>query len=150
MGQIITVDVTIDASAIIDKIEDIFTDDCMLEVNNAFAKFCDPYVPFKEGVLSQQVVVTPQYIEYKGPYAHYQYQGEVYGPNIPILDDDGDVEGWFSPPSKKKKPTGRKLNYNKEFHPQATDHWDKKMMQDKGDVFTQQVENIVNRRAKNV
>ena len=66
-----------------------------------------------------------QDITYNSPYAHYQYMGELYGPNIPIFDGE-ELMGFWSPPHKN--PTGRKLKYNTFRHPLATDHWDHAMM----------------------
>lgn len=83
---------------------------------------CDPLIPFRQGALRNSVNY-PQgiyggEIEYNAPYAHYMYEGQAYGPNIPIRDAEGNITGWFSPP--KKKPTGRPLTY----HTEGTgDHW---------------------------
>lgn len=86
---------------------------------------CDPLIPFQQGALRNSVNY-PQgiyggEIEYNTPYAHYQYMGEVYGPNIPIRDEvTGEITGYWSPPHKH--PTGEKLKY----HPEGTergDHW---------------------------
>lgn len=83
---------------------------------------CDSLIPFQQGALRNSVNY-PQgiyggEIEYNMPYAHYQYMGEVYGPNIPIRDTEGNITGWYSPP--KKHPTGRQLQY----HTAGTgDHW---------------------------
>ena len=89
----------------------------------------DPYVPADNLVLAQNVDITADedagYITYNSPYAHYQYMGELYGPNIPIFDGE-ELMGFWSPPHKN--PTGRKLKYNTFRHPLATDHWDQAMM----------------------
>lgn len=91
-------------------------------LNEQIVADCDPLIPFQQGALRNSVNY-PQgiyggEIEYNTPYAHYQYVGEVYGPNIPIYDDDGNLTGYWSPPNKK--PTGRKLTY----HTEGTgDHW---------------------------
>ncbi len=88
---------------------------------------CDPLIPLQQGALKGSVDY-PQGI-YGGeiswggeafgvPYAHYQYIGEVYGPNIPKYDDAGNLIGYWSPP--KKYPTGKPLHY----HTEGTgDHW---------------------------
>lgn len=85
---------------------------------------CDPLIPFQQGALRNSVNypegIYGGEIEWNTPYAHYQYMGEVYGPNIPIYDGDGHLTGFWSPPNKK--PTGKKLQY----HPEGTergDHW---------------------------
>lgn len=69
-------------------------------------------------VAGSGVVVWP------GPYAHYMWAGEVYGPNIPIFDDDSGVPtGFFSPPNKSKHPTGRELQYKRDKNPLAGPRW---------------------------
>lgn len=79
-----------------------------------------PYVPFDTGTLANTVTITPGCIEHTAPYAHYQYTGEVYGPNIPITES-GRVVGYYSPP--RKSPTGRALTYHR--NPRASKEWDK-------------------------
>ena len=91
-------------------------------LNLAVVGDCDPLIPFQQGALRNSVTfpqgVYGGEIEYNTPYAHYLYQGEVYGPNIPIRDAAGNITGWYSPP--KKNPTGRPLTY----HTAGTgDHW---------------------------
>lgn len=89
---------------------------------------CDPLIPFQQGALRNSVNfpqgVYGGEIEYNTPYAHYQYEGIVYGPNIPIKDAEGNITGWYSPP--KKNQTGRPLTY----HTEGTgDHWFEKAKQ---------------------
>lgn len=126
-----------------------------LEVHTLFEKMMQPYVPKDEGVLAQTTEVTSDYVRYTEPYAHYQYMGEVYGPNFPVMQA-GIVTGWRSP--KEKYPTGRELGIrgsNPKFPgwvfgyrtPHTGHHWDKKMMQERGDSFKAQVEAILRRRA---
>lgn len=83
---------------------------------------CDPLIPFKGGALRGSLRypegLEGGVIEWNTPYAHYQYMGEVYGPNIPIRDAEGNITGYWSPPSKE--PTGRHLTYHQ---PGTTDHW---------------------------
>lgn len=91
-------------------------------LNMQIVSDCDPLIPFQQGALRNSVNY-PQgiyggEIEYNTPYAHYQYMGEVYGPNIPIRDAEGNITGWYSPP--KKHPTGRQLQYHT---PGTTDHF---------------------------
>lgn len=83
---------------------------------------CASLVPFAQGTLRNSVNY-PQglyggEIAYDAPYAHYMYAGEVYGPNIPCKDAEGNITGWYSPPNKN--PTGKPLAY----HAPGTDsHW---------------------------
>ena len=94
-----------------------------------------PYCPFDTGSLASSAytatVIGSGEVLYPGPYAHYQYYGEVYGPNIPIKDDNtGEVTGWFSPPGQKKHPTGRLLTYSQDKNPMAGSFWFERMKAD--------------------
>lgn len=104
-------------------------------------RLMDPYVPAKNLVLAQDVRVTADekrgHVTYNSPYAHYQWAGEVYGPNIPIMDGD-EVVGFWSPPHKT--PTGRKLEYSTFRHPLATSHWDEAMKVARGDELAKSYE----------
>lgn len=91
-------------------------------LNKQIVADCDPYVPFSQGGLRDSVRfpegVYGGKIEYAAPYAHYQYEGTVYGPNLPQYDGAGNIIGWASPP--KKYPTKRKLQYHTHG---TTGHW---------------------------
>lgn len=84
----------------------------------------EPLVPHLNGGLRGSVNfpegIYGGVLEYNTPYAHYLYEGIVYGPNIPRYDDEGHIVGWYSPKDKKKHPTGKKLTYHE---PGTTDHW---------------------------
>ena len=101
----------------------------MIFLASTAARFMDPYVPADNLVLAQNIDITADeeagHITYNSPYAHYQYMGEVYGPNIPIFDGE-ELMGFWSPPHKT--PTGQKLKYHTFRHPLATSHWDQAMM----------------------
>ena len=115
----------------------------MTECHDTLATYMEPYVPMKEGILLGSVQVTPQYVRYGGPsapYAHYQFEGIVYGPNIPIIEN-GVIVGWWSPPNKQ--PTGQPINYSPDIHPQATHHWHEAMMRDRRDEFTNDIKTII-------
>lgn len=103
---------------------------------NEAKRFMDPYVPYDSSFLSSQTETYVEndigIVEYVSPYAHYQWEGEIYGPNYPIFEN-GVVVRWYSPPHKT--PTGREIEHNKFKHPLATSHWDKAMMTTrKGDL----------------
>ena len=75
MSSIVDVKVDIDDAAIQDRLYRLTDEATMLEIHNLLAKMCDPYVPFLEGPLSQTIEITPHYVRYTQPYAHYQYEG---------------------------------------------------------------------------
>lgn len=121
---------------------------------NEFARLIDPWVPFRTGTLAQGLAIGEDFIYYNAPYAHYMYEGIVYGPNFALLDDgsicfgkppeDAIIVGWRSPKGKgSKHPTGRKIKYSKEMHQQASAHWDKVAMQTQLPVFKQEIEKIL-------
>lgn len=93
------------------------------------------YVPWETGTLGRSPYSATEIgsgeVVYPGPYAHYQYYGEVYGPNIPVFQDDtGEPTGYFSPPGRKKHPTGRPLQYSKDINPLAGSFWFERMKAD--------------------
>jgi len=144
MGKSIVTKVHIDEGAIQAKLDEVVNDEAMLEIHNLFAKMMDPYVPF--GTDLSNLEVTPEHVRYTAPYAHYHYEGEVYGLNIPIIEN-GIVVGWFSLPDEngRKHPTGKQLQYTKA---KASRHWDEAMMAEKREEFVKQVHDILARRAR--
>lgn len=143
MSLRVTSTVHVNENAIVGKLEDLVRDNqTMLEIHNLYAKMMEPYVPFGSDLGNMEV--TPEYVKYNTPYAHYDYIGEVYGPNIPIIED-GIVVGWFSIPDKPKHPTGRQLQFQK---PKASAYWDKAMLAEKREEFCKEVERILARRAR--
>lgn len=93
------------------------------------------YCPRDSGSLAESAYTATQIgsgtVVYPGPYAHYQYYGEVYGPNIPIFDDNsGEPTGFWSPPGQKKKPTGRELHHSTDKNQLAGPFWFERMKAD--------------------
>ena len=121
----------------------ILTDDVKLYANTRLHAYCSPYVPMDSGTLDQTVNITKGYVHYKAPYAHYMYEGEVYGPNYPIMEG-GQVVGWASPP--QKHPTGQPLDYSTDKHPLATSHWDKAMKVSKGQQLADDITAYLKRK----
>ena len=104
------------------------------EVNTIIGKEINVFVPKKRGALRRSMTATPETISWgKGlPYARYQYNGQVYGPNFPIIKG-GRIVAWRSRKGMKKYPTGRELGvpgvwkgwkfgYTKS---QSHHHWDR-------------------------
>ena len=87
-------------------------------IDKAVIDYMMPYWAFDTGTLARNAYTATDIgsgeVVYMGPYAHYMYYGEVYGPNFPVeRDSDGNVIQWRSPPLGKgsKHPTGRKIKY---------------------------------------
>lgn len=78
------------------------------DINRFIADAIQPYVPKKSGKLRRSLYVGPKVISWgRGlEYAQYQFEGEVYGPNYPGIEEDGSG-GWRS--AKVKQPTGREI-----------------------------------------
>lgn len=100
-----------------------------------------PYCPWDTGTLAKSAygatTIGRGRVVYPGPYAHYLYYGEVYGPNIPVFEDgSGEPTRFFSPPGQKKHPTGRKLDFSKSQYnngPLAGSFWFERMKADHGE-----------------
>lgn len=115
-------------------------------VDAAVIRECSPYVPFDEGVLDGSANTATEIgsgeVIYDTPDARYLYYGEMYGPNIPITEN-GEITGYFSPP--EKFPTGEKLEYSKEKHPQAGSHWFDRAMADHKNEILKEAQDAANR-----
>ena len=95
-------------------------------------RIMQPYVPMSEGAaahLVQRVQIVRlgegrAEIIYPGPYAHYVYVGEVYGPNP---EKEPGVRR--SRKGEKKSPTGREMKYT--GAPMRGKEWDKRAWQER-------------------
>lgn len=117
-------------------------------IDNAVIKWCEPYCPMKTGVLTASArtatVLGSGQVVYNTPYAHYLYYGEVYGPNIPVFDDDSGIPTrYFSPKGAKKHPTGRPLQYDTSLNPLAGSHWFERMIADHADDILKEAKAVV-------
>lgn len=104
-------------------------------IDKAVIDYSLPYCPFDTGVLANSAysatVVGSGKVVYPGPYAHYLFVGEVFGPNIPVFEDDSGVPTrFFSPPGQKKHPTGAPLTYKTDQNPLAGPRWTDRMKAD--------------------
>lgn len=93
--------------------------------------YCQPYVPASpdrtlEFSAQASTEIGSGQVVWNTPYAHYQYMGIVYGPNIPIIED-GILMGFFSPPGRPKHPTDRELTYDTAQNPLAGPYWFERM-----------------------
>ena len=100
-------------------LDELLDDATKTEICQAFAEYCDPYVPMDTGRLSESGLsgATPDGVVYNVPYATKQYVG------VDIV-------------------------HKLEHHPRATAFWDEVMMQECGEEFYQVVQDILLRRAK--
>ena len=92
---------------------------------------CQPYVPMAAESSAHMVNaarVTDDSIIYPGPYAHYQYVGEVMAGRAP------------------KHYTGRNIDYH--GGPMRGKQWDERMMADHGKEVEQDFENYLKGRNK--
>lgn len=76
------------------------------------------FVPMEQGALRNSVRY-PQGIHggeiaWNTPYAHYQYEGELY------LDENGNS---FAAKHERKYPSGKRLEQSTEMNALASDHW---------------------------
>lgn len=114
-------------------------------VDAAVIRECFPYVPFDEGALAGSANTTTKIgsgeVVYDTPYARYLYYGEVYGPNIPIVEN-GEIVGYWSPP--EKSPTGRQLQYNTDKNLLAGSHWFERAMEDHREEILKEAQDAAN------
>lgn len=84
------------------------------KLNQQIVADCTPLIPYQQGALRNSVRypqgISGGEISWNTPYAHYQYEGVLYGPSYPIKDAMGNLTGFYSPPNKY--PTGRALQYS--------------------------------------
>lgn len=79
----IRVEVEVNEAALQDKLFALFNDETtMTAIHNLLARTVDPWVPYLEGMLSQTLEITPMYVRYLMPYAHYQYYGVGFNHTI--------------------------------------------------------------------
>lgn len=109
---------------------------------NEAARLMDQYVPADNLVLAQNIDITADEkkgeIHYLSPYAHYQWEGELYVDPKTGKGAFYDGEQFWSRPGKNYKvPSGKPLHYSDFRHPLATSHWDKAMMTARKDDLVQ-------------
>ena len=97
---------------------------------NSIAAYCDPYVPIESGALKDNYQISGDgtQIIYPGPYARYQYYGEVMAGSAP------------------KHYTGRAIDYDDS--PIRGKEWDKRMWADKHDEVLRSLVRYIEKRAR--
>lgn len=104
----------------------IFDDATMTFIHTRLQSYCSDYVPMDSGMLDQTVDITPEYVHYKSPYAHFQWEGKVF------VDDRGST---YAKRNHSKHAASQDLQYSTDEHPLATSHWEvAAMAAHKGDL----------------
>lgn len=80
----------------------------LTHINQIIGTNLNQFVPMKSGALRGSMYADENGVHWGTPYAHYQYEGEVYGLNKAIYNK-GRIVGWKSSPGEEKYPTGREL-----------------------------------------
>lgn len=119
-------------------------------IDQTVIDFCQPYVPASpnrilEGSAQLATEIGSGMVIWNTPYAHYQYMGIVYGPNIPVYQD-GVLVGWYSIPGRKKEPTDRELTYDTAQNPLAGPHWVERMKADRMGEIEERAQRAASRR----
>lgn len=104
-------------------------------IDNSVIAYNRQYCPMETGMLADSpYAASPPgsgQVVYPGPYARYQYYGEVMGPNIPVYEDNsGEPTRFFSKPGQEKHLTGRALTYRTDVNPLAGSYWFERMKAD--------------------
>lgn len=122
--------------------KELINDDTQLFMANTAKRFMNPYVPADDLVLAQNVSIYTEkgqgIVEYRSPYAHYQYKGELYVSSI--------TGSPYASQGEHKVPAGRKLNHSTFRHPLATSEWDRAMVIARKDDLTKSVQNYIRRK----
>lgn len=113
---------------------------------NLCYRYMDKYVPRRDGNLRKNVDLSdPTRIVYNSPYAHYQYQGNLY-----VMENGKGAYyspkyGFWSDKDKAKTNSGRALTY----HTAGTgDHWDKRMVSAEMGDLVKKLQDYIDRGAK--
>ena len=138
------------------------------EINRIVADAAIPYIPYREGALSDphNRIIKPEGIEYTVEYARYQYEGNIMGPNFPIFTKTGEFVQWASRRGKSKhivdgklgdgteltfvhKATGTVFTYKRHHtKPGTTYNWIYELWNHHGRVAKIQITNYLKKLAK--
>ena len=135
-----------------------------IDINKRIGEAINQFVPSDgDDTLRDSMEITYHTVEWGDgiDYAHYQYEGEVYGKNYPIIQggefkgyfntssnkrlpvlSGGTITGWYSLPGVEKYPTGRELGKPGNYMgwpfgyktPGTRHHWIDAYLQNKNDV----------------
>lgn len=116
-------------------------------LTNTCYRYMGQFVPGgARGTLNQNVDIDVDKITYKSPYAHYQYNGELYvDPQYKKGAFYSEDYGYWSRPGISKIASGKPLNYHT---PGTGSFWDKKMWTSRGKEVVKEVQDYVDRGCK--
>ena len=113
----------------------IFSDDVRKYAHTRLHAYCSQYVPGGSGGMLNTVKdITKDYVHYKSPYAHYQWEGELY------LAANGSS---YAGKNESKHPAGKPLKYHT---PGTTSHWERAAMVAKKEQLASDVEAYIKRK----
>ena len=103
-------------------------------IDQTVIDFCTPYVPASpnrtlEFSAEASTELGSGMVIWNTPYAHYLYNGEVYGPNFQVMIKG--VMEWRSYAGRPKQPTGRELTYDRSQNTLAGPYWFERMKADR-------------------
>lgn len=105
------------------RVQQMFTVEC--------ARQMDPYVPMRQGTLKNTRIIGPDYVEYRGPYAHFQHKGLLM-----LGVKTGSAYAKSGEPKQYAVPE-KELQYN--GAPKRGAYWERRMWADKGRQITRKV-----------
>ena len=104
------------------------------------ARQMDPYVPMRQGTLKNTRIIGPDYVEYRGPYAHFQHKGLLM-----LGVKTGSAYAKSGEPKRYAVPE-KELQYN--GAPKRGAYWERRMWADKGRQITRKVAAAVGGKAE--
>lgn len=122
------------------RVQQMFTAEC--------ARQMDPYVPMRQGTMKNSRQIGLDYVEYPGPYAHYQYMGVLYADPVTKKGCfyNPETGHMWSRPGVRKIPTSRALQYHGASR--RGPRWDKRMWADKGQQIIEKIAAFAGGKAK--
>ena len=126
------------------------TGDVQMQATRIINQRITRYMPYRTGALATKLkfIKSPTEIEVLGPYARYQYYGEVMVDPETRAADFKDKDGqWKSRRGVPKVRSGRPIQYTKTKHPLAGPFWDRRLMAAEGAQIAKELQTYVDRKA---
>ena len=127
------------------------TGDVQMQATRIINQRITRYMPFRSGVLATKLkyIRSPTEIEVLGPYARYQYYGEVMVDPKTKAAGFQDADGqWKSRKGVPKVRSGRVIQYDTTKNPRAGPFWDRRMMAAERTQIAGEIQKYVNRKVK--